>query len=120
MAIYADPTADYARDKRRINFERIRESGNVEELENFMEAFIARGHDPNDPRDEMWSIMGVTPEYFDFMRHEMAASKLANTDKVFKQAAGKPVSAPAMTQEKSGNAHGKGKRHGLTFGPEDE
>lgn len=118
MAIYKDPTIDYSRHQGRVNFETIVEGGNVEALMNYYEAFIRRGHDPSDPNDEMYAIMGVSPEYFDHIRHGMEERKLQDTDVFFNKAAKDPnqkTSAPTH-----GAGHGRGKTQKLGFGPEDD
>ncbi len=118
MPIYADPTVDYSRHKGRVDFEAIRESGNSDWLMEYVEAFIARGHDPTDPKDSMYAIMGITPEYLDFMKHDFEEkAKLGNQ-------AGKPKqpltqsNAPVQQQAHGGKRHGKGFRN--TFSPEDD
>lgn len=114
MRINPDPTVDYARHPGRVNFERIRESGNIDMLMNYLEAFRSRGHNPEDPRDEMYAIMGITPEYFDFIKHEMET-------KPAPKAPEKPT-PPSSQPGPSAQQHhgGKSRTQRLGFGPEED
>ena len=114
MRINPDPTVDYARHPGRVNFERIRESGNIEMLMNYLEAFRSRGHNPEDPRDEMYAIMGITPEYFDFIKHEMETKP---APKATEKPA--PSSQPEPSMQKA-HQGGKSRTQRLGFGPEDD
>lgn len=112
--INVDPTIDYDRHPGRVDFEKIRESGNLDQLMNYFEAFIRKGHDPHNPRDEMYAIMGVSPVYFDFIKHEMETRPQA-------QAPAKPQipSSPSPSMQKN-HQGGKARTQRLGFGPEDD
>lgn len=111
--IFSDPSLDYTKHPGRLKFERIRESGNIDLLMNYIEAFISKGHNLGDGRDEMYAIMGISPDFLDAMKHEFAEQKLANTDVFFNKAAKKALVKPEGSGP--GASHGKSKKLKNTF-----
>lgn len=121
MTIYTDPTRDYDRHPERVNFEQIVESGNLDRLMNFVEAFIRKGHNPEDPRDEMYAIMGITPDYLDFVKHDLENRPKPTTPPHANHSGFNAAShpqGPTTTHQSGGKGRIQKKVFG--FGPEDD
>lgn len=120
MTVHPDPTIDYERHPGRVDFERIRESGNIDELMNFVEAFIRRGHNPENPNDEMYAIMGITPVYLDFMKHDFESRPKPAPVQKPNPSGFNTASQPHVAGKKQQHGGGKARTQRLGFGPEDD
>jgi hypothetical protein len=63
MTIHADPSVDPTTDPRRAIFHQLCERKDIEGLRRLILQFIAEGHNPKDPTDSMFEILGITPEF---------------------------------------------------------
>lgn len=115
MAIYSDSLSDYTRHPARLEFERIREKGDSSELEAMVQQFISKGHDPNDPNDAMYKILGITPDLLGFLQHEIEERSRRKANAHFAKAA---PDVPSSANS-HGHRHGKNKGHRLSPEPED-
>lgn len=71
-----DAAHDVEHDKRHAKFEQIKhmpEGAQYVALSNLIEEFIAAGHNPRDPSDLMFQILGITPEFLESLLFAMKA-----------------------------------------------
>lgn len=71
-----DATHDSKHDERRQKFEQIKHMPPAIQyisLTALIEQFIAAGHNPRDPNDLMFDILGITPEFLEAMLFAMKA-----------------------------------------------
>lgn len=63
-----DASLDAEHDKRRLRFDKIKhmpENQQYTSLSALIEEFIAAGHNPRDPNDVMFNILGISPEFLE-------------------------------------------------------
>ncbi len=81
MTIHADPSFDPSKDPRRLRFEKMqKEGGTYEELFQLIQEFIALGHNPKDPTDGMYVILGISPEFLETMLFTLRTQPDATID----------------------------------------
>ncbi len=81
MTIHADPAKDPGKDPRRARFEKMRDNGGTyAELVAIIREFVALGHNPKDPTDEMYVILGITPEFLETMMFTLRTHPDATLD----------------------------------------
>lgn len=82
MTIHIDPSADPGKDPRRIRFEKMQHEGGgtYEELMALIQEFVALGHNPKDPTDGMYVILGITPEFLETMLFTLRTQPDATID----------------------------------------
>lgn len=71
-----DATVDAEHDSRRLQFDKIKHMPEKEQyvaLSALIEEFIAAGHNPRDPRDIMFEILGISPEFLEAMLFALKA-----------------------------------------------
>jgi hypothetical protein len=71
-----DASHDADHDKRRTKFDAIKhmpQEAQYVALTALIEEFIAAGHNPRDPRDLMFQILGISPEFLESMLFALKA-----------------------------------------------
>lgn len=99
-----DASHDSEHDKRRAKFDQIKhmsEGTQYIALSALIEEFIAAGHNPRDPSDLMFQVLGISPEFLEAMLFAMKAKVPVHTlspdpvQQVDAEAAPAPEEAPA-------------------------
>lgn len=82
MTKHIDPAKDPNKDPRRLRFEKMQQDGTAtyDEVMKLVQEFIALGHNPKDPTDEMYVILGITPEFLETMLFTLRTQPTATLD----------------------------------------